>query len=100
MTSPQDKPVRVKRPTSNDLAELLSEGLDLCVRAKKLDEAIEKAVVVSEITGSRCLTPALWIQDHYDRDLADWEERAKTALIRFMPVGALRVPALLSERDT
>lgn len=63
-----------------DLARLLSEGLDLCVRAKKLDADINAMTNVID-GGTRCGTPALWHLDHYDHDLADWEARARKALL-------------------
>jgi hypothetical protein len=69
--------------TADDLAALLSEGLDLCVRAKKLDEAMTQAVAVGDMSaegGTKCLTPALWVQDQYDTDLADWQARARNKL--------------------
>lgn len=62
---------------TDDLAALLSEGLDLCVRARKLDETIS---AIPQVGGTRCATPALWVMDQYDRDLADWERRARKAL--------------------
>jgi len=68
------------------LAELLSEGLDLCVRARKLDEQVTRALEVGMgriFPGStRCGTPALWVQQAYENDLAEWEARAKSALLR------------------
>lgn len=56
---------------------LLAEGLDLCVRARKLDAETERALAAS---GGRCGTPALWIMDQYDRDLTAWEDRSRTHL--------------------
>jgi len=68
------------------LAELLSEGLDLCVRARELDTQTERSfeVQLGRIfpEGTRCATPALWIQRQYDDDLTAWEERAKSTLLR------------------
>lgn len=61
------------------LRSLLSEGLDLCVRAKKLDDDANKAMIASRQT--RCATPAMWVLQQYDRDLADWEKRARSELI-------------------
>jgi hypothetical protein len=78
----------------NDLLSLLSEGLDLCVRARKLDDAVSKAALAGGVgalerphggAGSRCLSPAIWVQDAYDRDLADWEQRARAGLERLLP---------------
>lgn len=76
---------------------LLSEGLDLCVRARKLD-AQERANALAELSPgidlerfatrhnidvpdhplmTRSATIPLWVQDQYERDLADWERRAR-----------------------
>lgn len=85
------------RPTADDLALLLSEGLDLCVRAKKLDEAVSVAAALG--AEYNCATPAMWVQDAYDRDLAAWEDRARATLIRFMPVGALNAPPASGGRE-
>lgn len=82
--------------------KLLSEGLDLCVRARKLDMQ-ERTNVVAEMSpdtdleryaarhnawddnahrpvGTRSGTIPLWVQDQYERDLADWEQRARAHL--------------------
>lgn len=69
---------------------LLSEGLDLCVRARKLDQALTTAMAAGGVggdrprqgAGTRSLTPALWVQDQYDSDLADWERRARHHLMQ------------------
>lgn len=63
------------------LAEKLAEGMDLCVRARKLDEAMLQAVAVGD-GETKCLTPALWVQDQYERDLAAWEASAKALVDR------------------
>lgn len=63
-----------------DLAQLLSDGLDLCVRARKLDELCERSMVASGPDGMRCATPAVWIMDQYDNDLAAWEAKSRSAL--------------------
>lgn len=60
-----------------ELAQMLSEGLDLCVRARGLDDALRAAMVA----GNCMLTPALWVQEQYDTDLADWEDRARKVLL-------------------
>jgi hypothetical protein len=69
-----------------ELAEILSEGLDLCTRARGLDEQIERALEAGMgrifPRGTRCATPALWVQQQYDDDLAAWETKAKAAMIR------------------
>ncbi len=66
-----------------DIAVLLSEALDLAVRARKLDEQVAimnmaKIGYCGPETNSG--TPALWVMDQYDTDLADWEKRARKAL--------------------
>lgn len=88
---------------------LLSEGLDLCVRARRLD-AQERTNTQREISGdkewwdepanverraamhnalfpdqpmaTKCATLALWVQDQYEKDLADWERRARHHLMQ------------------
>lgn len=73
---------------------LLSEGLDLCVRARKLDAAVTDAMEAGGVglmerpvqgTGTRCLTPALWVMDQYDTDAAEWERRARHHLTQGCP---------------
>lgn len=63
----------------NTTADLLSEALDLCARARRLDD-IDAACTEARMGGTRCITPAVWVADAYERDLADWEARAKTHL--------------------
>lgn len=86
---------------------LLSEGLDLCVRARAMD-AQDRTQATLDISGDpeewmrfgtfekycemhnehfphapltgRCGTPALWAQDQYDKDLLDWEVRSRKHL--------------------
>lgn len=58
--------------------ELLAEGLDLCVRARTLDEAV--ASIPRPDGAPRSGTPHLWVLDQYDRDLAEWEAKARRAL--------------------
>ena len=72
--------VKVEPTSYQDLARLLSEGLDLCVRARKLDDLANRAVVQSEINGTHCATPALWVMDQYDRDLDAWQDASRKAL--------------------
>ena len=70
-----------------DLRLLLAEALDLCVRARKLDEQTNDAALAevhkrgtqSGVTTRRA-APFLWVIDQYERDLADWEKRARKAL--------------------
>ena len=60
---------------------LLSEALDLCLRARKLDtQILERNMADQGWTGPRSGTPWLWVQQQYDTDLAEWEARAKKAL--------------------
>jgi hypothetical protein len=82
---------------------MLSEGLDLCVRARKLD-AMVRTIAVQDNTPdlerlaerhnalwpdqpimSRSGTIPLWVQDQYERDLADWERRARHHLMQDHP---------------
>jgi hypothetical protein len=90
----------------DDCATLLSEGLDLCERARKLDAQgrTNTAVAVSSAPKewwaenmpkraamhnqmfpdqpmlTRSATIPLWVQDQYDKDLADWERRGRAHL--------------------
>lgn len=90
------------------MAVLLSEGLDLCVRARQMDAMDRRAatLAVSSVPdewqasgqfdryvarhnievphapiSTRSGTVALWAQEQYDKDLADWECRARKALM-------------------
>lgn len=69
-----------------ELAEALSEGLDLCARAKGLDAQIERALQAGMgrifPEGTRCATPALWVQHQYDSDLDAWEKKAREVMTR------------------
>lgn len=71
---------------ADELAEIISEGLDLCVRARGLDEQVERALEAGMgriFPGStRCATPALWVQEQYDTDLSAWESKARAAMVR------------------
>jgi hypothetical protein len=66
------------------LRNSLHEGLNLCVRARKLDESIT-AQTCREL-GSyhpdhvKCGTPHLWVLEQYDNDLAVWERDARKTL--------------------
>lgn len=87
---------------------LLSEGLDLCVRARGLDAIqrrqshldfsmfpekwvasgrFDEFVARNNIENphaqieGRSLTPTLWASDQYERDLADWEARSRKHLL-------------------
>jgi hypothetical protein len=61
-----------------ELAALLSEGLDLCVRARKIDGI--GAATKGPMTRSGTLP--LWVQDQFDKDLADWEKRGRATMMR------------------
>lgn len=86
---------------------LLSEGLDLCVRARKMDAqdrtaaqmkissapkewwdenlerrvAYHNALFPDQPMSSKSGTLPLWVQDQYEHDLADWERRARHHLM-------------------
>jgi len=63
-----------------DLRTLLGEGLDLCVRARKMTD-IENEIARRPDDGlPRSATIPLWLEDQYQKDLADWETRARAAL--------------------
>ena len=87
--------------------KLLSEALDLCVRARNMDamDRGETAIKASKdptwessekfsewITdhneknphapiATKSGTVPMWLQEQYDRDLADWEARARKHLM-------------------
>jgi hypothetical protein len=84
-------------PTADELALRLSEGLDLCVRARKLDEAVMLAAAIGD-SETKCLTPALWVQDAYDRDLAAWEAASKALLTR-MPMFSTAADGAATRQD-
>lgn len=83
---------------------LLSEGLDLCVRARRLDMQ-ERTNIVAEMAPdtdleryaarhnadpdyahapvtTKSATIALWVMDQYERDLAEWEGRVRKHLLQ------------------
>lgn len=66
------------------LREALHAGLDLCVRARKLDEQV-LAQTCKELGSCHpehvnCGTVHLWVQEQYEKDLASWEESTRKAL--------------------
>lgn len=87
--------------------KLLSEGLDLCVRARKLDMQERTNTIAERSPGtdldryaerhnawphnehqpvsSQSGTIPLWVQDQYERDLADWERRSRAHLMQAYP---------------
>lgn len=84
---------------------LLSEGLDLCVRARKLDAQDRTNTMAEVFPGTdleraaprlnasrpeapymtRSLTIPLWVQEQYETDLAEWERRARHHLTQGCP---------------
>lgn len=88
----------------DDCTVLLSEGLDLCVRARKMDAqdrtdaqiaissapkewwdknlerraAAHNAVFPDQPMTTRSATLPIWMHDQYEKDLADWERRARS----------------------
>lgn len=86
--------------------KLLSEGLDLCVRARKMeaqdrtnaqiemssapkewwDENLERraarhnAMFPDQPMSTRSATIPLWVEDQYEKDLAEWERKARRHL--------------------
>jgi len=89
---------------TDETLTLLSEGLDLCARARQMDAMDRRSATLaisSNPTGwvesgqfdkyvqghnldsphapieTRSLTVPVWLQQQYDLDLADWEKRAK-----------------------
>lgn len=89
--------------------ELLSEGLDLCVRAREMDAqdrtnaalaasvdpdgwknsgAFDRYIARQNILhpdrplATRSATIPMWVHEQYQTDLADWERRARHALMQ------------------
>lgn len=60
----------------------LSEGLDLCERARRMEamdkDRLEYLMRNPEVTKSA--TIPLWAEEQYQRDLAEWEKRARAIL--------------------
>ncbi len=93
----------------DECATLLSQGLDLCVRSRKLhaqdrsNAAVERSMCGEQWESSglfaqhvarnnadqpwremlpKSATIPLWVEDQYDKDLADWEDRARRHLMQ------------------
>lgn len=62
----------------DECKQLLSDGLDLCVRAQAMDAQDRTAAQMS----SHSMTLPLWVQDQYDKDLAEWERSARHHLMQ------------------
>lgn len=92
----------------DECATLLSQGLDLCVRARKLD-AVDRTAAQMKIStapkewwdenlaaraelhnetfpdqpmDAKSATYPIWVQDQYEKDLADWERRSRHHLMQ------------------
>ncbi len=67
---------------TRQLEGLLSEGLDLCVRARELADMEEKLMRQASMRDyeTRSGTIPLWLEEQYQTDLADWEKRSRAAL--------------------
>jgi hypothetical protein len=90
------------------LWQLLSEGLDLCVRARTMDSIDRRAATLAISVNpeawkkdgtfdryvarnnivnpdtpihTKSATMPLWLIEQYDRDLADWERRSRKHLV-------------------
>ncbi len=88
---------------------LLSEGLDLCVRARKMDAQDRTNATLAASSEperwqesgmfaqhvrrhdihnpdqpllTKSATLPLWVQDQYEKDLADWERRGRQHLMQ------------------
>ena len=97
---------------SEDIRQLLSEGLDLCVRARDMETKDRRAATLAassdpegwQASGkfeqyvarnnienpnyqihTRSGTIPLWLEEQYQTDLADWESRARAALMKAPP---------------
>lgn len=89
-------------------AQLLSEGLDLCVRVRSLDAqdrtnvqisrssapkewwdenlgkraALHNEIFPDQPMATKSATIPLWVQDQYEKDLAEWERKARHHLMQ------------------
>lgn len=105
------------------LEVLLSEGLDLCIRARQMDSMDRRAATLAascdpdwEKSGlfdkhveyhnqhmpdrpisTRSATVRLWIEEQYQTDLADWERRARDFL--FPPGTRFAARTALEQED-
>ena len=68
------------RDREAELSKVILEAMDLCVRARKLDDDIPRPG--DDPFKPRSATPALWVREQYDNDLAAWEAKARAVLRR------------------
>jgi hypothetical protein len=91
------------------LEHLLSQGLDLCVRARNMDAMERRQLTLNascepeewlnsggfdrhvarhnvvhpdQPMSTKSGTVHLWVQDQYEKDLADWERRSREFLLK------------------
>lgn len=71
------------------LEKLLHRGLNLCARARQFDDGVMEKVTRETFPETvaqyperyhQCITPHLWIQEQYDKDLAEWEADVREIL--------------------
>lgn len=67
---------------ASHIERLLGEGLDLCVRARRMQQQEEELLTLwsNNPHMTRSATIPLWAEDQYQRDLAEWEAAAREAL--------------------
>lgn len=70
----------MNRDREAELSRLLNEAIDLSLRARTLDETTPRPGDDPLMT--RSATPALWVLEQYDNDLAAWEAKARNVLSR------------------
>lgn len=92
----------------DECTRLLSQGLDLCVRARKLDAIDRTAMQIARSIAppdwwnenlarraarhneiwpdqpmdSKSATYPMWVQDQYEKDLAEWERKSRHHLMQ------------------
>lgn len=94
--------------TCETCRDLLSEGLDLCVRARSMDAQDRTTAQIKaskapkewwdenlprrttshnesfpdQPMSTRSATLPLWVQDQYEKDLAEWERKSRKHLMQ------------------
>lgn len=101
----------MSRPSYEDLARQLSKGLDLCVRARRLDAQDRTNIMTETFPGidmtraaprlnavfpdtpyeTRSATIPVWIQQQYDTDLTAWEADTQR-MLSMLPLHAFTNP--------